>query len=80
MNINLEIKLAKGKVDEGYDYTEIVNYLADKKIYHTIAVLVFKEAFKVDLDFAKEYIYANKYYLDFKNEHNSFNDDFVKEI
>lgn len=78
MNIVKEIDLANKLVkEENYIYEMLVDYLADRKIYHTIAILIFSKVYNVDNDFSKDFIYSNEFYSNFKNEENPFNDDFI---
>jgi hypothetical protein len=78
MNISLEIKLAKEKVfKEGIIREMFVDYMADKEIYHTVAILIFSEVYGEDEETSKGFIYDNKFYSKYLNEKNPFNDDFI---
>ena len=78
MNIRLEIKTAKIKVsEEGIIREMFVDYLASRKIYHTIAVIIFSEVYNEDEEISKGFVYDNQFYLKYKNEKNPFNDDFI---
>jgi hypothetical protein len=80
MNIKLEIKLAKQKVsEEGFSKEEIVNYLAERKVYHSVAILIFSNVFEVNDVISSDFIYAHAQYSPFKFEENPFNEDFINE-
>ena len=75
MNVMKEISLAKKLVDEeNYIYEMLVDYLAKRKIHHTIAILIFSKVYEVNDEISEDFIYSNAYYSPFRNEKNPFND------
>lgn len=80
MNLKLEIELAKRKVDEEFLARELlVNYLADRRIYHIIAVVIFSEVFNEDDNISRNFVDDNEFYHQFKFDENPFNEDFINE-
>jgi hypothetical protein len=78
--IKKEIELAKKTARENkFTKEQLVNYLADRKTYHTIAIIIFSIIFKEEDVISKKHIYNNSYYSNFKFEKNPFNDDFINE-
>lgn len=78
MNIPEEINIVKELVNnDGYIPEMVVDYLAEREIYHTVAAFIYSVVFDVDLDYSKARIYENEYFSEFKNEKNPFNEDFT---
>ncbi len=78
MDIKKEIELAKKDfVDNGNYNEKLVAYLADKKTYHTLAIMIFSIVTDLDEASCKKHIYSHLYFKDFENENNPFNEDFV---
>ncbi len=76
MNFVEEYKLAEKLVkNDGYISEMIINYLVERKIYHTTAVLILSSLFSYDRDFSRELIYSHEYYAPFENEVNPFNEE-----
>lgn len=73
MRIKEEIdNIRKLVIEEGYLTEMVVSYMVDKKIYHSVAVLILKDVFNYSLDYAEEIIYEHEFYAPFKNEINPF--------
>ncbi|WP_299214651.1 hypothetical protein [uncultured Aquimarina sp.] len=80
MDIKDEISKAKKLVENGYSSNMLIDYLAEKKTYHTLSIFIFSAVFNKNADTSAKMVYENEYYSQFKNERNPFNEDFFKLI
>lgn len=79
MNIKKEIELAKKRVyEEGLLRESLVKYLSERRIYHTVAIIIFSKVFNEEINVSKDFIYDNEFYNQFKFESNPFNEDFIR--
>lgn len=76
MNIKDELSKAKELVKSGHTEDMLINYLADRKIYHSLAILIFSSTFDKNHEISRARIYEHDYYSKFENEKNPFNEDF----
>ena len=80
MDIKEELLKAKELIKNGYDESMLINYLAERKIYHSLALLIFSSAFNIDYATSREQFYKHNYYSKFEDERNPFNEDFFNII
>lgn len=78
INIRNEIKLARENfIANNFNLIMLVDYFANRKTYHTIAIMIFGIVTNSDDSISAKYIYSNSFYKSFENESNPFNDDFI---
>lgn len=80
MHIKEEILKAKELVRKGYDESMLINYLAEQKTYHSLALLIFSSAFNINYETSRKEVYKHNYYSKFENESNPFNKDLFNDL
>ena len=80
MDIKEELLKAKELIQNGHDESMLINYLAERKMYHSLALLIFSSAFNVDYETSRDQVYKHNYYSQFEDERNPFNEDFLKTL
>ena len=77
MNIANEVEELKKIIDDGYNIRYAVNYLANKKIYHIVALNILSIVYPKKEDVNK-ILYSHPFYFGKQNEENPFTKDFLK--